>query len=620
MTAGTEPSTRWATILKDPDALPKPPNLDDYDKAVADFDWEKARDAISGLPGGSGLNICHEAVDRHAAGARGGREALRFVLPDGSIRSMSYTELADQVSRFASVLRRLGLEREDRVFSLLGRVPEQYVAVFGTLKNGNVFCPLYDAFGPEPVRQRLAIGSGRVLVTTRALYLEHVAPVRLRLPELVFVLLVDAHGEPEPGTLDLAALLADAPEFGVTVVTQREDMAVLHFTSGTTGAPKGAIHVHDAVTEYYTSALYALDLHADDIYWCTADPGWVTGMAYGVFAPLVHGITAIVDEGEINAERWYGILAGQRVSVWYTTPTELRMLMMAGADAAAGQDFSALRFIASVGEPLEPELVLWSQEVFGQPVHDNWWQTETGAIMIANLAGLPIKPGSMGRPLPGVEVALLARADGSVAEGPGGEPVLITEPDRVGELALRSGWPSMFRGYVHDEKRYRECFSGHWYRTGDLARRDEDGYYWFVGRVDDVIISAGHLISPFEVESSLAEHPAVADAGVIGAPDPVAGETVKAYVQLRDGVTPTAELRREILDFAETRLGAAVAPEVLDFIDDLPKSQNGKILRRMLKARDLGLPPGDVSTVDGSTVDDRIGDHRPVDGSTVDDA
>jgi acetyl-CoA synthetase len=603
MTAGPKPSSRWATIAKDPESLRVPPNLVDYEKACADFDWETARDAISGLPGGSGVNISHEAVDRHASGARGGREALRFVSTDDRIRSMSYTELAEQVARFAGVLRRLGLEREDRVFSLLGRVPEQYVAAFGTVKNGNVFCPLYDAFGPEPVRQRLAIGSGRVLVTTRALYLEHVAPVRLRLPELVFVLLTDAHGEPEPGTLDLPTLLAEAPESGVIVVTQREDMAVLHFTSGTTGAPKGAVQVHDAVTAYYTSARFALDLHTDDVYWCTADPGWVTGLAYAVFAPLVHGITAIVDEGEISAERWYGILAGQRVSVWYTTPTELRTLMMAGDAAAAGRDFSALRFVASVGEPLEPELVLWSQEVFGQPVHDNWWQTETGAIMIGNFAGLPIKPGSMGRPLPGVEAALLARGEGGPALGPDGEAVPITEPDRVGELALRSGWPSMFRGYVHDEKRYLECFTDGWYLTGDLARRDADGYYWFVGRVDDVIISAGQLISPFEVESSLAEHPAVADSGVIGTPDPVAGESVKAFVQLRDGVTPTNELRRDILDFAETRLGAAVAPTALDFIDDVPKSQNGKILRRMLKARDLGLPAGDVSTVDDSTVD-----------------
>jgi acetyl-CoA synthetase len=525
------------------------------------------------------------------------------VLDADTVQSISYADLAARVDRFASVLRRLGLERHDRVFSLLGRVPEQYVAAFGTLKNGNVFCPLYDAFGPEPVRQRLAIGSGRVLVTTRALYLEHVAPVRLRLPELVFVLLIDTDGDPEPGTLDLGTMLAEAPPFGETVTTQREDMAILHFTSGTTGAPKGAVHVHDAVTAYYTSALYALDLHKGDVYWCTADPGWVTGMSYGVFAPLVHGVTAIVDEGEAGAERWYRILADQKVTVWYTTPTELRMLMLAGRDAAAGRDFSALRFVASVGEPLDPELVVWGQEVFGQPVHDNWWQTETGAIMIANFAGMPIKPGSMGRPLPGVEAALAVRGKGGLPVVRNGETVLVTEPDEVGELVLRSGWPSMFRGYLHDERGYEARFSGEWYLTGDLAKRDADGYYWFVGRADDVIISAGRLISPFEVETSLAEHPAVAEAGVIGSPDPVAGELVKAYVRVHDVVTPTDELREGILEFAADRLGAAVAPERLEFIAELPKSKNGKVMRRVLKAKDLGTPTGDVSTLDDGTLD-----------------
>ena len=597
MTAGTERSTRWATIQKNPAAFPVQPNLADYDSTYAHFDWEQARQTISGLPGGQGTNIAHEAVDRHAHGTHARLEALRFVLTDNSIQSVSYATLAGQISRFASVLRRLGLERHDRVFSLLGRVPEQYVAAFGALKNGNVFCPLYAAFGPEPVRQRLAIGSGRVLVTTRALYLEHVAPVRLRLPELVLVLLIDAHGDPEPHTLDFAALLAAAEPFGDPVSTQREEMAVLHFTSRASGAPKGAVHVHDAVTAYYTSALYALDLHPDDVFWCTADPGWITGLSYGVIAPLVHGITAVVDEGAFSAERCYRILDEQRVTVWYTTPTELRMLKLAGPDAAAGRDFSALRFVASAGEPLEPELVLWGQEVLGQPVHDNWWQTETGVIMIANTIAAPIKPGSMGRPLPGVEAALVARRDGAPLVQDG-EAVLVTEPDVVGEMALRPGWPSMFRGYLHDEKRYQASFVGGWYLTGDLARRDADGYYWFVGRADDVIVSAGRLISPFEVESSLLEHEAVADAGVIGTPDPVAGEAVKAFVQVRDGVTPTDDLRRDILDFAESRLGVAVAPEELEFIDVLPKSQNGKIVRRMLKSRELGRPAGGSSTGD----------------------
>lgn len=598
MTAGTESSTRWATIPKDPVSTRARPNLADYEAARADFDWERERQAISGLPGERGVNISHEAVDRHASGPLADREALRFIRPDETVTSISYAGLAEQISRFASVLRRLGLERKDRVFSLLGRVPEQDLAALGTLKNGSVFCPLYDAFGPEPVRQRLAIGSGRVLVTSRALYREHVAPVRQRLPELVHVLLIDADGAPDAGTLDYAALLAEAAPFGDTVTTQREDMALVHFTSGTTGAPKGAVHVHDAVTAYYASARYALDLHPDDVYWCTADPGWVTGLTYGVFAPLVHGVTAIVDEGDFDADRWFRILAEQRVTVWYTTPTELRMLMMAGADAVAGRDFSALRFVASVGEPLEPELVVWGQEVFGQPVHDTWWQTETGVIMLANFAATPIRPGSMGRPLPGVEAALVARGPNGQPLIRGGEAVLVTEPDEVGELALRPGWPSMFRGYVHDENRYDACFAGGWYLTGDLARRDADGYYWFVGRRDDVITSAGRLISPVEVETSLMLHRAVADAGVIGAPDPVAGEIVKAFVQLREGVGPSDDLRRDILAFAEHRLGANVAPAELVFIDLLPKSQNGKTLRRLLKARELGRPSGQTSWVD----------------------
>ena len=606
--AGTEPSAGWNPIEKDPAALPVRPQLLDYDTLHASFSWEDARQAISGLPGGRGLNIAHEAVDRHAVGTQAGRDAFRFVRADGSSHPLSYLDLAEQVGRFASVLRRLGLERTDRVYTLLGRVPELYLTALGTLKNGSVFCPLYDAFGPEPVRQRLKIGDGRVLVTTRALYREHVAPVRQSLPELVYVLVIDSGGDHEPGTLDFAALMQTAPPFGETVATQREDMALLHFTSGTTGEPKGAIHVHDAVTSYYVSALYALDLHPDDVYWCTADPGWVTGMSYGLFAPLVHGVTSVVDEGDFDADRWYRILAEQRVSVWYTTPTELRMLMTAGAEARAGYDLSALRFIASVGEPLEPELVLWGAEVFGHPVHDNWWQTETGAIMIANYAATPIRPGSMGRPLPGVDAALVARDADGEPRLVGGQAELVTDPDAVGELALRPGWPSMFRGYVHAERPYEACFAGGWYLTGDLARRDADGYYWYVGRADDVIVSAGRLISPVEVETTLMEHEAVRDAGVIGVPDPVSGETVKGFVELNDGFAPSDDLCRDILEFADQRLGPAVEPTALEFIDVLPKSQNGKIVRRLLKARELGEPVGDTSTVDESMVNQVVPD------------
>lgn len=598
MATGTEGSTRWPAITKDVAAFPVQPNLADYDAARRDFSWDQARQALAGLPGGRGLNIAYEAVDRHVAEGRGGKEALRFVQADGGTRSMSYGDLADQTNRFAAVLRSLGVGRGERVFSLLGRSPGLYVAVLGTFKNGSVFCPLFSAFGPEPVRQRLHLGAGRVLVTTKTLYRKKVAPLRDTLPELRHVLLVDADGSPEPGTLDLARLLAGADPIDAVADTQPEDMALLHFTSGTTGTPKGAIHVHGAVAAHYATGLYALDLHPDDIYWCTADPGWVTGTSYGIIAPLVHGVTAIVDEDELDADRWYRILAEQRVTVWYTAPTALRMLMKAGAERAAGHDLSALRFIASVGEPLNPEAVVWGQDVLGLPVHDNWWQTETGGIMIANYPAMDIRPGSMGRPLPGIEAALVARdADGKPVLRDG-QAVLVTEPDAMGELALRPGWPSMFRGYLNEEERYRRCFAGGWYLTGDLAKRDGDGYFWFVGRGDDVIKSSGHLIGPFEVESCLMEHPAVAEAGVIGVPDPVAGEVVKAFVELKPGNEPTEELQLDIIGFARKRLGAAVAPRLLDFTATLPKTRSGKILRRLLKSRELGLPEGDTSTLE----------------------
>lgn len=597
MVAPPGPVTRWQEIPKDPLSWTVRPNLEDYDTACAGFSWQQARRQLSGLPGG-GLNIAYEAVERHAAGARAGHEALRFVGTDGDVRSLTYSDLAEVVDRFASVLRGLGVGAGERVFSLVGRRPELYASVLGTLKHAGVFCPLFSAFGPEPVRMRLELGDARVLVTTRALYRKKVAPVREALPGLRHVLLVDADGHADPGTLDLQDLMHRAPPYGSTARTQAEDMALLHFTSGTTGKPKGAVHVHEAVVAHHATGRFALDLHPEDVYWCTADPGWVTGMSYGIIAPLVHGITTVVDEEEMDPLRWYRILAEHRVTVWYTSPTALRMLMKAGDEAARGQDLSALRFVASVGEPLNPEVVVWGRKVLGHPVHDNWWQTETGGIMIANLPALPIRPGSMGRPLPGVEAGLIARDEQGEPVLRGGRATLVTDPDTVGELALRPGWPSMFRGYLGEEERYRRCFVAGWYLTGDLARRDADGYYWFVGRGDDVIKSSGHLIGPFEVESLLMEHGAVAQAGVIGLPDAVAGEVVKAFVELHPGHDPSDDLRRDIIGFARRRLGPAVAPRLLDFTPSLPRTRSGKILRRLLRARELGLPEGDVSTVE----------------------
>jgi acetyl-CoA synthetase len=398
----------------------------------------------------------------------------------------------------------------------------------------------------------------------------------------------------------LPELLAGAAPWPGIGPTDPEDVALLHFTSGTTGTPKGALHVHDAVVAHHSTGRMALDLHPDDVYWCTADPGWVTGMSYGVIAPLTNGVTSIVDEGEFDAERWYRVLEQERVTVWYTAPTAIRMLMRAGPEVAEGHDLSALRFVASVGEPLNPEAVVWGQNTLGVPIHDNWWQTETGGIMIANLACTDVKPGSMGRPLPGVEVAVLTRdpeRDGEPLVRDG-RAVVVDEPGVEGHLALRPGWPSMFRGYLDEPDRYRRCFVDGWYVSGDLVRRDADGYLWFVGRADDVIKSAGHLIGPFEVESTLIEHPLVAEAAVIGTPDPVAGEVVKAFVSLTPGAEPSDELARELLGFARARLGPAVAPRSIAFEEHLPHTRSGKIMRRLLKARELGLPLGDISTME----------------------
>ncbi len=521
--------------------------------------------------------------------------------------SSTYAELAELSARFANVLDSLGVAAGERVFGLMGRQPELYAAILGTLKHRAVFCPLFSAFGPQPVKQRLQLGSGSVLVTTPALYRKKVAPIRDEVPSLTHVLLVGPGFErvaDAPGVHDLVALLdAASPTYAIEH-TDPERAALLHFTSGTTGTPKGAVHAHQAVLAHHVTARYVLDLHDDDVFWCTADPGWVTGTSYGVVAPLTCGVTVVVDELEFDADRWYTILDEQQVTVWYTAPTALRMLMKAGAERAKQHDLSALRHVMSVGEPLNPEVVVWGLEAVGLAIHDTWWQTETGAIMVANYASTDIRPGSMGRPVPGIEAALLARdTHGDPVLDEAGAPVLVTEPDTEGEIVLRAPWPSMMREYLGMPERYAKAFVGGapgegWYRSGDLGRRDADGWFWFIGRGDDVIKSAGHLIGPFEVESVLMEHPAVAEAGVIGVPDPVAGEVVKAFVALRTGYEASDALVLELVGFARKRLGAAVAPRQIEVKADLPKTRSGKIMRRLLKARELGLPEGDLSTLE----------------------
>ncbi len=564
-------------------------NMPEYEAFRRTFSWTEARKELDGLPAGRGLNIAFEAVDRHAGGERADKVAIRWLGRDGAVEEYSFRQLSQLSNRFANVLAGLGIAPGERVYALTGRIPALYIAALGSWKYRAVFCTLFSAFGPEPIHARMAKGDARVLVTTRALYDKKLATIRASLPSLKHVLIVgEGVGE---GTQSFDDLLRKAGESFAIPPTGPEDMALLHFTSGTTGTPKGAVHVHQAVVAHHITGKIALDLHPDDVYWCTADPGWVTGTSYGIIAPLTNGITSIVDEADFDAERWYDILAKHRVSVWYTAPTAIRMMMKAGFDPTRRAQMPALRFLASVGEPLNPEAVLWGVEAFGMPFHDNWWQTETGGIMIANYASMDVRPGSMGRPLPGIEAAIVRAEENGVVR-------LIDSPDEQGELALKPGWPSMFRAYLNEPERYRKCFAGGWYLTGDLARRDRDGYFWFVGRKDDVIKTSGHLIGPFEVESVLMEHPAVAEAGAIGKPDPVALEVVKAFVALKSGNVPDEALRKSLLAHARKRLGAAVAPKEIEFVASLPKTRSGKIMRRLLKARELGLPEGDTSTLE----------------------
>ena len=580
------------------------PNLDDYEKTRASFSWSQVPDLCAGM--GSGLcNIGYAAVDRHAEGPEAGRTALRFIADEPgadtlSTHDVSYAELGRLTRRFTNVLRGLGVGKGDKVFLIMGRVPELYISMLGALRNGSVVSPLFSAFGPEPIETRVNIGSADVLVTTAAIYKRKIATIRDQMPSVKQVLIVAGRdAEDIDGTQNFHRLMDAASDEAPIEPTTAEDPSLLHFTSGTTGTPKGAQHVHGAVAMHYITGRYALDLHDGDIYWCTADPGWVTGTAYGIIAPLLHGVTSIIDEAEFDAEHWYRILQDEAVSVWYTAPTAIRMLIKAGPEVAAKYTFPHLRFIASVGEPLNAEAVWWGKRVLGLPIHDNWWQTETGGIMVANTPAFDIKPGSMGRPLPGVDVCIVNHDD---TEGASGAVRIIHKPDVEGELALRVGWPSMFRGYLNQEERYRKSFysdpGGDLYLSGDLVKRDTDGYLWFVGRGDDVIKASGHLIGPFEVENVLTDHPAVAEAAVIGKPDPTYGAIVKAFVTLKTGYTGDEALRRDLMGQARKRLGAAVAPKEIDFVDSLPHTRSGKIMRRLLKARELGLAEGDTSTLE----------------------
>ena len=566
------------------------PNLVDYQSTKLDFDW--FRDGFSGLdwlPDG-GLNNAYEAVDRHVNNGKGKQKALIWIGKNGAEETYTYSQFKEESDKFGQVMKNLGMQRADKVFIFMDRIPELYFAAMGILKAGGVIAPLFSAFGPDPVRDRMEDAGASFLITTPELK----AKIDSMLPEiktLQKVIVIDKQNssniKPDEKVLLYYDLMnkVTAAEFVLEPTTQY-DFSIMHYTSGSTGKPKGVLHRHQAVVQQWLTGKWALDLKEGDIYFCTADPGWVTGTSYGMMAPWTNCVTQIIYEGGFGATSWYEIIQKYGVTVWYTAPTAIRLLMRAGEAVVQRYDLTSLRFIGSVGEPLNPEAVVWGNRNYKMPIHDNWWQTETGAIMCANYPTTNIRPGSMGKPFPGVTMGILDDQYNELGVG------------ESGILAVRPGWPSQMFAYWQQDEMYNSRFKKGWYITGDQASIDEDGYFWFQGRADDVINTAGHLVGPFEVESALIEHEAVAEAGVIGKPDPIAMEVVKAFVTLNPDYEATDQLRRELIGFARDKLSAGVAPREIDFIDVMPKTRSGKIMRRLLKARELGLPEGDTSTLE----------------------
>ncbi|GAA3407173.1 acetate--CoA ligase [Paenibacillus hodogayensis] len=572
-------STEQDEIIR---AVSQDANLGSYEEARRTFSWTDAEKHFTWHTTGK-LNMAYEAIDRHAEAGLRHKAALLYSDATRS-ETVTYGEMRDRSNRFGNVLRKLGVQKGDRVFIFMPRSPELYYALLGTIKIGAIVGPLFEAFMEQAVRDRLEDSEAVAIVTTPALLPR--VPVA-DLPHLKHVILVGDGIEAGPGQADFHAEMGQASDQLDIEWVDREDGLILHYTSGSTGKPKGVFHAHNAMIQHYYTGKIVLDLKADDIYWCTADPGWVTGTSYGVFAPWLNGATNVIRGGRFKPQDWYATLESNKVTVWYSAPTSFRMLMSAGDDIVEQFDLSSLRHVLSVGEPLNPEVIRWGMHVYKQRIHDTWWMTETGGQLICNYPSMDIRPGSMGKPIPGTDAAIVDD-EGNVLP-----------PKRMGNLAIKTPWPSMMRKIWNNPSKYEEYFRLQgWYVSGDSAYMDEDGYFWFQGRVDDVINTSGERVGPFEVESKLVEHPAVAEAGVIGKPDPLRGEIIKAFVSLRDGIEPSDELKADIAKFVKEGLAAHAAPREIEFKDKLPKTRSGKIMRRVLKAWELGLPTGDLSTIE----------------------
>lgn len=558
-------------------------NLHNYEEIASGFDWKEAEKEFSWYETGK-VNMAHEAIDRHADSDRKNKVALYY---KDQHRNESYTfyEMKRMTNRAANMLKsHSDLEKGDRMFIFMPRSPELYFTMFGALKMGLIVGPLFEAFMEGAIYDRLDDSDAKAIITTPEL----VSRVPFdKLPNLKTIFLVGENIEENDHTVDVMKYLPNSSDQFEVEWLDKEEGLVLHYTSGSTGKPKGVLHAQYAMVQHLQTARWVLDFNEQDIYWCTADPGWVTGTSYGVFAPWLNGTTTVIIGGRFSPEGWYKAIEDYGVTVWYSAPTAFRMLMGAGDALVKEYNLSTLRHVLSVGEPLNPEVIRWGAQVFERRIHDTWWMTETGAQVICNYPALAIKPGSMGKPVPGIKVAIV---DDQGNELPA---------NQMGNLAIEKGWPSMMRQIWNNPEKYESYFlKDKWYVSGDSAYKDEEGYYWFQGRVDDVIMTSGERVGPFEVESKLLEHPAVAEAGVIGKPDPVRGEIIKAFVALVEGYEPSEELIQDIQQFVKKGLAAHAAPREIEFKDKLPKTRSGKIMRRVLKAWELDLPTGDLSTME----------------------
>ncbi|WP_408010475.1 acetate--CoA ligase [Pseudalkalibacillus sp. A8] len=534
-------------------------NLKSYEKVKDSFSWEKV---IAGLPFSTDgkLNAAYEVIDRHVEDGYGEKMALHYVNGPEE-RTLTFRQVKNKTDQYAAVLKENGVHKGDRVFVFLPKTPECYISILSIIKVGAIAAPLFEAFMEDAVKDRINDCDGSLLITDSEL----VKRVQTEeIPSLKTILLAEE--------IEAADVLI--PDDLVEWV-DLEDGMLIHYTSGSTGKPKGVLHAHRSIAHHYQTGKWVLDIKDEDVYWCTSHPGWVTGSVYGVFAPWLNRATIVIHGGRFQAEDWYELIESKRVSIWYSAPTAFRFLMAKG-DLYKKYDLSSIRHVLSVGEPLNPEVIHWAYENWGVRVNDTWWMTETGGHLIVNFPSENIKPGSMGRAFPGIEVGILDEEGNKLPTG------------ETGQLAVRAPWPGIMKEIWKNEEKYQSYFKyPGWYVSGDLAKKDEEGFVFFQGRSDDMINSAGERIGPFEVESKLIEHDAVSEAGVIGKPDQARGEIVKAFITLNDGYTDSPDLLEDIRLFVRKELSAHAAPREIKVVEELPKTKiSGKILRRELKQRE----------------------------------